>query len=340
VRHWLLISVLCATAAPAAQQALFRSGVDAVTVPVSVADKNIPVTGLRAEDFELLDNGVKQDVTVTAMNDLPTDLTFLVDVSGSVNGKALDRIKSDIQEMASLALPNDRVRLVSFARDAVDVFGQVPGGATLDFSRMSPGGITSLYDSLVTVLASTVNDGRPQMIFLMTDGIDNASFLSADSVTAVAQRSSAVLFVTLVQSSNPLIREGSKLEAIDPLESERSVVNTPSSGSNRVIPGINLPTTLATPGTTVSISRTAGPYKGGPNISALRRAAGVTGGLLSVDTSKDSAPRLFQRMLDTFRASYLLSYSPTDSSRGTHTISVKAKDPNWSVRARKSYETK
>lgn len=340
MKQWLAIAILCAAGVPSAQQALFRSGVDAISVPVSVTDRNRPVSGLVAKDFELFDNGVKQEITVTTVDALPTDLTFLIDVSGSVDGKALDRIKLDIQEMASLALPNDRVRLVSFARDAVDVFGQVPGGATLDFSRMSPGGTTSLYDSMVTVLAASPRDDRPHMVFVITDGRDNSSFLSADSMVSVAERSGAVLFITLVQSSNPLIREGGKLDTIDPLASEQSVINVPAAGSNRTIAGVNMPTTLATSGTTGSISRTTGPYKGGPNVSALREAAAATGGLLHTDSSRNPTPQLFRRMLDDFRASYVISYSPSDTSAGPHVISVKATKPAWSIRARKSYDVR
>lgn len=342
MKQWLAIAILCilcGAGVPSAQQALFRSAVDVITVPVSVTDKNRPVSGLLAKDFELLDNGVKQEITVTTIDALPTDLTFLIDVSGSVDGKALDRIKLDVQEMASLALPNDRVRLVSFARDAVDVFGQLPGGATLDFSRMSPGGTTSLYDSMVTVLAATPRDDRPHMVFVITDGRDNSSFLPADSMVSVAERSGAVLFVTLVQSSNPLIREGGKLDAIDPLASEQSVINVPTAGGNLAPPGINLPTTSGGSRTT-SISRSAGPYKGGPNVSALRQAAAATGGLLNTDSSRNPIPQLFRRMLDNFRASYMLSYSPTDTSGGSHTIAVTARNPAWSIRSRKSYEVR
>jgi hypothetical protein len=189
---------------------------------------------------------------------------------------------------------------------------------------------------MVTVLAASPRDDRPHMIFVITDGRDNASFLSADSVVSVAERSGAVLFITLVESSNPLVREGGKLDVIDPLASEQSVVNVPT--ASQMIPGVNLQT-LSTPRTT-SIWRNVGPYKGGPNVSALRQAAAVTGGLLQTDSSRNPIPQVFRRMLDDFRASYVLSYSPSDTSAGPHTIAVTARNPGWSIRARKSYEVR
>src|SRR4051812_49026520 len=98
----LATSVLVAAAAAlaAAQQATFRSSVDVVSIPVSVTDKNRPVDNLTANDLELFDNDVKQDITLTPIDGLPTDVTFLVDISGSINGKAFERIKRDVQEMA------------------------------------------------------------------------------------------------------------------------------------------------------------------------------------------------------------------------------------------------
>src|SRR5262245_7071351 len=197
-----------------AQQATFRSSVDVVAVPVSVTERNKPVADLSAADFELLDNDVAQAISVSAIELMPTDVTLVIDTSGSVSGKALDRIKLDAQEMASLLQPNDRVRVVSFARDATDVFGLLPGGAPRDLGRMRSGGTTSLYDAVVTVLAAYPVVDRPHLVFVVSDGRDNSSFSTAAHVVEVAKTSSAVLCVALVQSSNPLVREGS-LEAVD-----------------------------------------------------------------------------------------------------------------------------
>ena len=51
-----------AGAASAQTTPVFRAGVDAVYVDVFVTRGGHPVAGLRAEEFELRDNGVKQTV--------------------------------------------------------------------------------------------------------------------------------------------------------------------------------------------------------------------------------------------------------------------------------------
>jgi VWFA-related protein len=332
---FLLGVALAAAPLFAQQQAIFRSAVDVISVPVSVTDKNKPVPNLTADDFELLDNNVRQQISLTALDAMPTDVTFVVDVSGSIAGKALERIKADVQAMSELLQPNDRVRLVSFARDPVDVFGLMPGGAALDFSRMTSGGTTSLYDALIAVLASQAASERPQMVFVVTDGRDNSSFSTAAHMVRVARTSGAVLSVALVQSSNPLVREGGKIDAVDPMASEQSTVNipglTPLMGANTVTPGSK--------SSSNSISRSVGPYRGGPNLDALREASAATGGLVYSDATRTPIPDLFRRILDDFRAGYVLSYEPAGVNQpGTHTISVQAKNRKLLVRARKSYE--
>jgi hypothetical protein len=337
-----LAAFVMLTLSTSLQTPVFRSSAESVAVPVSVSDKNRPVGDLAAKDFDLFDNGVKQEITVTPIDTVPMDVTFLIDVSGSVKGRALDKIKLDVQEMASLLMPNDRVRLVSFARDASDVFGIKPGGATLDLSRMDSGGTSSFYDALILTLAASSGTDRPHLVFAVSDGRDNSSFSPAEAVVAVAKSSAAVLCITLVQSTNPLVREGGKIDAVDPLSDEASVINVPAgssmSGSSGTGVVAGLPGGASARAGSVAISRNAGPYKGGPNVAVLRDASSITGGLLQTDASRTPVPQLFRRLLDDFRASYILSFTPTAMSPGTHTITVKAKNPAYAVRARKIYE--
>src|SRR5262245_5433653 len=84
---------VCATSE--AQQ-LFRSGVDGVVIPVSVRTGNKPVTGLTAADFVLRDNGVVQELQSVAAEKIPIDVTLLLDLSSSVDGPMLQRLKTAV----------------------------------------------------------------------------------------------------------------------------------------------------------------------------------------------------------------------------------------------------
>ena len=72
------------------------------------------MSGLTAADFQVLDNGVPQQLTSTAIEVLPVDVTLVLDASGSV-GRRLDSLKGEIQEIADSLQGNDRVRLIAFS---------------------------------------------------------------------------------------------------------------------------------------------------------------------------------------------------------------------------------
>jgi len=183
---------------PATGQApVFRSSVDVVSVPVSVRERNQPVAGLAARDFEVLDNGVPQQLTSTVIEMLPVDVTLVLDTSGSVRGR-LDRLKADIQEIADGLQSNDRVRLMAFSSTVADVFGLQPGGSHLPLERLKPGGGTAFYNALAAALMAVPDTDRPHLIFGFTDGLDNVSFLDATRVVSLAGRANAALYLSLV----------------------------------------------------------------------------------------------------------------------------------------------
>jgi hypothetical protein len=173
---------------------------------------------------------------------------------------------------------------------------------------------------------------------VLSDGRDNSSFVTAAHVVEVAKASSAVLCIALVQSSNPLVREAGGIDAVDPM-SEQSTVVVPGAAAKAPPPGVTL--MRSDIGASIAVTRTAGPYAGGPNTAALRNAAGATGGFLYTDSTRTPVPQLFRRILDDFRAGYVLTYSPTGVNRpGTHALTVRMKNKAYTVRARRSYEQK
>src|SRR5215831_6096173 len=118
VSVWLrVLGVLCTTAAvtgvatrnPAAsRRQVFKSNVDGVIIPVSVTSGNRPVSNLTAADFEVRDNGVVQGIQRADSEKVPLDLTLLLDLSSSVDGPQLQRLKSAVSDTAGLLKRDDR----------------------------------------------------------------------------------------------------------------------------------------------------------------------------------------------------------------------------------------
>ena len=66
------------------QRPAFRSGVDLVSVDVSVTHGLTPVKGLKAENFQLTDNGIPQDVQSVSLDNRPISVMLVLDTSRSM----------------------------------------------------------------------------------------------------------------------------------------------------------------------------------------------------------------------------------------------------------------
>lgn len=182
----------------------FRATTDTVLVPVLVTDLVGPVQGLTAADFELLDNGAPQTVTVNGIESRPIDVTLVLDASSSVNAEALARFTADVNTIARSLQPGDRWRLLGFGSRVSQIVFPQAGGSTASFGALDVGGTTAVYDALATALASAPASERPQLVFAFTDGADNISFSNPATLVALAARSNATLYVRLSSQGRPV----------------------------------------------------------------------------------------------------------------------------------------
>ena len=202
----LALTLPCLVAAHAPGQrplATFQSATNGVAVDLSVTNRDGPVRGLAAADFVLLDNGIKQQVTVEPLDALPLDLTLVLDASGSVRGKALTDLKADIAAIAATLRQDDRVQLLTVSTLVRDAFGFTPAGGRLPLDTIQAGGATSFYNGLNAALTLAMGSDRRHLIFAMSDGLDTSSFLDATDVRETALRADAVLYLALVRASQP-----------------------------------------------------------------------------------------------------------------------------------------
>jgi VWFA-related protein len=279
----------------------FRSGVDVVTVDALVTAAGRSVNGLKAEDFELRDNGVVQDIDSVGVDDAPVSMMLALDTSNSVEGPMLDHLKRAAIAAIDVLTPDDRAAVMTFA-DTVKL------GAGWDAPRpaareavtgVDAGGATSLYDA--TYAALTLEDTRPgrrSYVLLFSDGGDTASWLPARAVLERARRSDAVVYVVTRRTPRPDVR----LEY-------RS--------------GIEL-------WTAPSASRTDGP--------TMSELAGLTGGHVFVVARADELRATFADIVTQFRNRYLLRYRPQGvNADGWHTITLTLKRGNAVITARRGY---
>jgi VWFA-related protein len=179
-------------------QPTFRAVSDVVAVQVSVHTARTVVKGLTASDFVLTDNGVTQEITAVAADKVSTDVTLVVDTSGSVI-RSLDRFKTDVRRVADELRPDEQLRVLTFDTGIREVRAMQPVSKRVPVDAIRSGGMTSLLDAMGMALARAPRPDRRHLVFVFTDGLDNASVLGYSAMPALAGRTEAVLHIVLVK---------------------------------------------------------------------------------------------------------------------------------------------
>jgi VWFA-related protein len=284
-----------APAAPQERGPVFRAGADVVTVDASVQRDRRPVIGLKAPDFELLDNGVPQEIADVSFERLPIDVTLLLDVSASVTGPMLDELGRALRQVRADLAPGDRLRLLTFnmsVRRLVD-FSQPTASIDEALASVRGAGSSAVVDGLAVSLAAAETPGRRRLIVLFSDGQDSSSITDPDTLLDVARRSTPTVAIIL-GSPNP--------------ERPASLLRTSSALASATVGALS------------------------------ERIAGETGGIVTLVKPGETLTSKFRRMLQEFRSSYVLYFTPRGVDRvGAHTLDVRVKRTGVDVRARRGY---
>jgi VWFA-related protein len=316
MRKPLLVAWLAMAATLAGQVRVFRSGVDGITITVSVRNNNRPVSGLSAGDFELTDNGVPQALTTIAAEKVPLDLTLLLDLSSSVDGPLLMRLKTAVSDTAALLRADDRIRLVAVSQVLHEVFSLRPRGDAMPLDALNAEGATSLYDGIAATMMRPSEPGRRQLIVAYSDGQDSTSIIDEKTAKEIARLTEAVVDIVVPVA-------GTKNDAGSRRLAQRNTVDSLSGGDNVALGGNG--------------SQNRAGDQGVPAV--LADLVGPTSGQVFALASDDSVSRVFKAMLDDFRASYVLQYVPQGvAPEGWHDVVVTVKKhPKYDIRARKGY---
>jgi VWFA-related protein len=187
-------SILFALLVASQEPPSFPSRVENVYVDAFVTHRGEPVRGLTASHFEVRDDGVLKEVRLVSLDVVPVVVLLVFDTSSSVAGDALGHLQAAGHAVLGGLRPGERAALITFNQE---VAIRVPPSDDLErlheaLDRLRAFGATSLYDAAYTALTVRVQEGRP-MIVLFSDGDDNASWLEAEDVRAVAARADSVL---------------------------------------------------------------------------------------------------------------------------------------------------
>jgi VWFA-related protein len=169
---------------------------------VSIVDsRGVPVEGLDASAFELIEDGRPisgAQVAVVADSQEPIAVALVVDVSGSMNEEGrLDAAKAAGRALIDALGPRDSAALISFADDVKVVHGFTGDAAALKsaLSELVAKGDTALYDALgqSALLMQALPQPR-KVIVLLSDGADTKSTRPMANAVAAAREARSVVF--------------------------------------------------------------------------------------------------------------------------------------------------
>jgi VWFA-related protein len=299
-----------AEAAPVDPSAL-RIETTLVIVPAMAMDKDGKyLPGLAAADFEVYEDGVKQEISDFGGAETPIHVALVLDVSGSTYYK-LEDIQDAAMDFVDQLRPQDRVMVVSFDKQTrVEAeFTNEREKLIRAIMRTQPGPATSVRDAIDLTMTERLDkiQGR-KAIIVFTDGVDNASYLATwEDVKARVEESGVIVYPVRYNTLEDWIPF---LTASAPRPNARVI------GGNSDIKE--------------EYERAA---------QKLKNLAVASGGRYYEVETMGGAKQAFANIAEELRRYYWLGYYPTNTARDGkyHKINVVISKPGAAVRARPGY---
>ena len=240
----------------------FRSGVEIMTVSVTVTDRNgRPVNDLTQKDFVVFEDTREQEIvsfrSVQSPIPEPIGLGLVLDLSASMGPQPqpgglrsgtesrLPMVKTAVERLVRQRLrKGDEVYLLAFRADTEllqpwttdhDLVVNTIRG--INPRRVTQSGWldTGLYDAIAAALRmSSRGRSQKQVMLLITDGGDNASLRTRDVVAELALASGVRVYALLAQGEELVrLRE----PAVEETVAQLSEITDPTGGLTRQVAG-------------------------------------------------------------------------------------------------------
>lgn len=304
-RGLLLLAILMATVvhrtgaqAQDPNQAVFRAGVEVVTVTATVRDrKGRLVKGLSSQDFEVYDGGERRQITNFRSEPSSVSLAILFDISGSM--RVADRAaaaKFAAHHVLSWLEPGrDEAALLTFDSALHEVAPFTVDTRALQgaLGEVDPFGATSLHDAIANAAkrAASRSPERRRAVVVITDGLDTASELTPAAVSSIASEIDVPVYVIAT------------VLPIDHPNRESSLVNNEK--------------TISEEGTVEDL-------------------ANWTGGAFFYTSAPSDTSQAARLVIEELREQYVIAFEP-GGVRGWRPLAIKTRNKGLIVRTRSGY---
>lgn len=179
--------------------AQFQSRAEVVQIGVSVTERGRYVGDLDAADFQVFEDGKRQELSFFDSGERPIALTLMIDASSSMYEKLSTARAAALRMIRSLR-SNDVTQIVQFAERTRVLQELTSERAALEgaLESVRPFGRTALRNAIYVVLTDlrrkTRGAGRRRhALVILSDGMDTGSVVTDDDVLALARRASIVI---------------------------------------------------------------------------------------------------------------------------------------------------
>jgi len=302
----------------AAGQATFKTGARTVAVYATVTDPGGRlVPDLTRDDFDIEDDGKRQDITVFANEIQPITVVMLLDRSGSMEGN-FDLVRTAAERFVTELVPADQARIGSFSNRI----------------QLDPRTFTSNRDELVEVLRTQLQERGPTPLWNAVN-VGITALLHEEGRRVILVFTDGTDFPMNFRTNNSTLKDVMK-------RADEENVMVYAIGFN----GQRAPTSIGPPGRGGARGGRGG-SRGGfgttPPIMPVGRpdpglttiAAETGGGYFEVTSTTDLAAS-FRRVADELHHQYVIGFTPTVLDGKTHRLALGVKG-GLVARARRSY---
>ena len=264
---------------------------------------------LTRDNFEVDDNGVKQELTVFSSDVQPITGIMLLDRSGSMKPNLELEVRA-AETFIHGMLVEDRLRIGNFGKDIViepddftsdrDALFKVLHG---DLQRDGP---TPLWNAIDRAIDKLLLEKSRRVVLALSDGVDEPLDFSGHAKSMKDEMKRA--------EDNDIMIYAVGMEGLAPMQQQRA-----TQGFGGIMP-----------------QRRNEPPMQKPDEGMAKIAAATGGGYFELTSPGDLLGK-FDRVIDELHHQYALGFVPQKLDGKLHDLTVKVNKPGYSVHARKRY---
>jgi len=312
--------------APVDEQTI-RVNVEMVSLPVVVSTREgRRITDLKKEDFQVVEDGVPQEIAGFAATDEPVSVALMLDTSGSTELE-LARIQNAAIDFVNQLHPDDEVAVLSFAEDVKlqQDFSIDRDKNEYGIKKTRAGGCTVEYEAVWLGLDEVLRPVKERKaLVLFTDGVDTCSRkASMNETLELAKETYATIYCVYYNTEGDMYQR----------RPGPTVGGYPMPGG--IPPVVNPYPPVYGPG---GIGSTRGEYMAGRNY--LNKLTEYSGGLL-FDGMQDLSGA-FEQVAKELASQYSIGYYSTNTKHDGkfRKVEVKMSKPGLVARTKKGYFAK